>query len=198
MPLIAVCGTRTQTLFKLLYEQNVVKVLFDFNADVITTELKKYIDEKENPPEKTGFNQYIINFYTNHNTFFIDISGPLEKEKIKALGMMFKHSLGASVRTLKGVVYIFNNTDDTTMNFPIVWSLFSIWESIGIDLKKVAFLTTSDKILKNVNTCFKDAGVQAYANLFEIIKVFYPEFQNKPELEIFEFASTLLQGQQAG
>lgn len=175
-----------------MYKLKIPKICFEFAPEQVLNELKALIEnDGKNGKENK---QYIINFYENKETFIIDISGTLEFEKISALKLMFLNYLGqARLKKIRGVVYIFNNTDETSMNFLNTWTLFRFWESLGIKFGQVYYLSSSEPVIKNVTNYLESFGVKHSHNLLEIVQELYPELQKAEEEKVFEFASTLLQ-----
>ena len=106
---------------------------------------------------------------------------------------MFTNYLRNRLKNLRVVLYIFSNTDENSINFINIWTLFRIWKDIGLDYKKIAYLTTSDIIEKKINKYCHKFGIKHFTNLLEVIKNKYPEFAKKDETALFEFSSQLLQ-----
>jgi hypothetical protein len=171
------------------------RVCFETNPERVYEEFKRFIDYYESDKKPSVKKPYIINFYESLNSFFIDISGELKKEKLQALKLMFQNYLDSKIDKLKGVIYIFNNADDESLVFQNIWPLFRIWKEIGVDYKKVFFLTTSETIIRRLNKYVIHLGISHYSSLLEIVKLLYPEKAKLDEMKIFEFAASLLENQ---
>lgn len=179
-----------------MYNLGVNRICFDFKPDVILNELTLLVEEnnkKDSKSESKNNKNYIINFYENKEAFIIDISGALKKEKIAPLKLMFINYLKNKLDKLRVIVYIFFNADEESMTFTNIWTLFKIWNEIGLNYEKVAYLTTSEIIEKKINKYFERFGVKHFKNLLEVIKEKYPEINNKDEAKLFEFSSQILQ-----
>jgi hypothetical protein len=171
------------------------RICFESQPEKILTELKNFIETNEKNEKNAAKKPYTINFYENLGSFFIDISGDLKKEKLVALKLMFQNYLSGKIQKLKGIVYIFNNANENTLSFSNLWALYRIWSEIGVDYKKIYYLTASDVIIKNHDNYIAPLGVSHYSSLLEIVKIIYPEMAKKEEMEIFEFAASLLENQ---
>jgi hypothetical protein len=171
----------------------VPRICFEFKPEIVLEEFKRFIDTYSKK-EVNGKNSiYIINFYENIGTFFIDISGEIKKEKLIPLKLMFSNYLSNKLKKLKGIVYLFNNTDEDSLNFLNIWALMRIWKEIGFPYEKIFFLTTSETIKRRMYKYTGHLGINYATSLLDIVKDFYPEIAKKDEMEIFEFASSLLQ-----
>jgi len=173
---------------------DIQKISFEFKPEALLADFKNFITANTPDPDKTKQQKvYIINFYEKLGTFFIDISGEIKKEKISSLKMMFVNYLSTKLNKLKGVVYLFNNTDENSLTFQTVWGLMRIWKDVGIPYEKISYLTASEVIKRRMDKYTKDLGVKYQTSLLEIVKILYPEIAKKPEMEIFEFAAALLE-----
>ncbi len=173
---------------------NVTSILFDIKPDIILGEIKSLeeISNKLKNDKSQSDLHYIIEYYEKHESFFIDISGPLQKDKISGLKLMFSHILKDKINSLKSIVYMFYNTSDHTFNFENIWSLLKIWNELNFDYKKLYYITSSDHIKKNINRYFHQLGVSNKPNLLETALTVYPELNREPEEKLFEFMSGLL------
>ncbi|MCK4798834.1 MAG: hypothetical protein KAT05_15770 [Spirochaetes bacterium] len=193
MPVIE--STKFSTM-ESMYNLGIKEICFNFKPEIILEELKLLVDDNKKKilePLPENNNSYIINFYENKGSFIVDISGALKKEKITPLKLMFTNYLRNRLKNLRVVLYIFSNTDENSINFINIWTLFRIWKDIGLDYKKIAYLTTSDIIEKKINKYCHKFGIKHFTNLLEVIKNKYPEFAKKDETALFEFSSQLLQ-----
>ncbi|HBD94457.1 MAG: hypothetical protein A2015_06505 [Spirochaetes bacterium GWF1_31_7] len=189
--ILPVLGKATFIVMDTLYALNLTKICFEFKPEQVLTELKDFIERfkvLENHKEQ----RYIINFYENQGVFFIDISGTLKKENLKALRLMFKTYLGDRVKKLRGVVYIFNNTDEQSSSFQTTWTLFRFWEDIGLSFKKIYYLSLSEKITNTIHKYVEPLGTTHLPNLLEVVKTLFPEHSKLNEEELFDIASSLL------
>ena len=193
-------------VLEIMFLAGVENICFEFKPETILSEIKSLVDSipkkvdviKDDEPIPTP-NQsktkdyYIINFYENKGVFIVDLSGELKKEKLTALRLMFNNYLINKLSKLKGIIYIFNNASEKSLNFQNIWSLFRIWKAIGIDYSKIIYLCNPQIINERMGKYVEPLGVKHYPNLLDITKYFFPELSAKSEIEIFEFASTLLQ-----
>ena len=192
--MVAVVENKTEHVLDTMLNNNFEMIFFDFAPEKIDAELKKYYEiKKKIEEEKNKKKPYIINFYENKGTFIVDLTGSLDREKISGLKLMFANYLATKIKNLKGVIYVFNNTDDKTMNFCIIWLLFRFWKELGIPYKNIYYLTSSEYINKNILEYTNFIGVKHSLNLIDIVKHLYPEVAKKNEMELFDFASNLLQ-----
>ena len=83
-------------------------------------ELKEFI-ERTKEAQTNGAQPYRINFYENNQVFFIDLSGTLKQKNLKSFRLMFKTYLGEKAKKLRGVVFLFNNTHETSSNIITTW-----------------------------------------------------------------------------
>lgn len=188
---------KTFTTLDTLYTLGTCLIIFDFEPENILNKINQHIeksgittkDDNDTPQKK---DQYIINFYENKGIFFIDLSGTLSVNNLKALKLMFKQFINPDINKIKAVLYIFNNTDENSFTFQTTWALFRFWDEIGIPFKKINYLTISEKITDSIHEYLEPLGVSHQTNLIEVVKHVYPEFANKSEIEIFEYASDLL------
>lgn len=190
-PLMLVSPKRRFYELETLFSLGVNEILYDNKPEIMLNEIKTFLDNLDKLTKDKK--NYIIDFFENKGTFFIDISGTLEKEKLEALRLMFKHFLYGKKSDLKGIVYIFNNTDERAVHFATIWSLFWFWDHIGIDFNKVSFLTSSKVISENIFKHLKTYGIKQFPNLLEVSRSLYPELKDANELDLFEFSSSLLE-----
>jgi hypothetical protein len=193
LKIMPVIEKKSYTILEDMYVLGVEKICFEFKPDDVLTSFNKFVEVNTKKEEKTKITPYVINFYESLGTFFIDISGELKKEKITSLKMMFTSYLANKLTKLKGIVYIFNNAIDTSVNFTTIWALMRIWKGIGYPYNRIFFLTTSDEIKKRIEKYVGELGVKYYPSLLDIVKIIYPEVCKKSEMEIFEMAASLLE-----
>lgn len=193
---IPVLQEKNELIFDAMFQSGVEKILFDFNPDSIYSEIQAIYNKREIfLDKKSNKKLYIINFYENKDSFIIDITGSLEKEKIGALKLMFMNYLNNKINKLKSIIYVFNNADETSVTFQHIWMLFRFWKNLGISYNKIYYLTSSDMIKGAIKNYASFLGVKNCSNLIEIVKRVYPEEAKKGEMELFDFASALLQAQ---
>ena len=180
------------------YKIGIERICFENHPDKVLEEMRGFINYYEKSEKTVAKKPYIINFYESLNSFFIDISGELKKEKLQALKLMFENYLSNKMHNLRGVIYIFNNTDEESLVFQNIWGLFRIWHEINIDYDKVFFLTTSETIIRRIRKYIMHLGVKHFSSLLDIVKLLYPEKSKLDEMEIFEFAASLLENQNRG
>lgn len=166
-------------------------VFFDFMPEKILENINEIINKKPEAEDKQNTN-YIIDFYDNKQLFIVDISGPILKEKVTGLKLMFYNFLKEKLKTLKGIVYIFSNINESTILFKNIWPLIKIWNDMNINYKNVAFLSNSKKLTSLIEKYFKKYGMNQFPNLLEISKYFFPELAKKNEMELFEFSAQIL------
>ncbi|HPO49373.1 MAG TPA: hypothetical protein PLO89_03520 [Spirochaetota bacterium] len=177
-----------------MFLAGIERICFEFKPENVLKELVDYYEayvEKNNNVKVSD--NYVINFYENKGIFLIDISGELKKEKLLPLKLMFTNYLLNKLPKLKGILYIFNNTDEKTVNFVNIWALFRFWKSINFDYNKIMYLTASNTINDKLIKYIGHLGVKHSSNLLDVVKNLYPEFSNKSEIQIFDFASDILQ-----
>jgi hypothetical protein len=198
LPIFAVVESSEFHSIELLFRLGVRDVSFEFNPDKFFEDLSFLLDEMEKDEKDKSLknDDYRINFFENCGAFFVDISGNVRLEKIAPLKLMFQHYLNKKLNALSLVVYVFSNTNELSLNFINIWTLFSIWKELSVDLKKVTFLTVSDKLSNKINRYLAKFGVSHFKDLLEIIKAKYPGMSEKEEQELFEFSSQLLQSNQ--
>ncbi len=193
---IPVLQEKNELILDSMFQSGVEKILFDFNPDIIYSELQEVYNKRDIfLDKKSNKKLYIINFYENKDSFIIDITGSLEKEKIGALKLMFMNYLNNKINKLKSIIYVFNNADEMSVTFQHIWMLFRFWKNLGISYHKIYYLTSSDMIKDAVKKYASFLGVKNCSNLIEIVKKVYPEEAKKGEMELFDFASALLQAQ---
>jgi len=190
---VALIEDKNEYIFDILFQNNISNILFDFNPENLFKEINTFYENIKKLEQKKQISQYIINFYENKDIFFIDITGTLEKEKISQLKLMFMHYLSSKLNKLKGIVYIFNNTDENSMIFPHIWLLFRFWKTLKIPYDKIYYLTSSDIITHNIQNYIGHFGIKKCSNLLEVVRYLFPNLADKNEMELFEFSSTLLQ-----
>lgn len=189
--ILPVLGKASYIIMDMIYNLGLVKICFEFKPEQILDELNDFV-ERFKKLETHQEQRYIINFYINNDVFFIDITGTLKKENLKALRLMFKTYLGEKIKKLRGVVYIFNNTDEHSSNFQTTWTLFRFWESIGVGFDKIYYLSMSERITNTIHKYVEPLGAVHLANLLEAVKQLFPEHENSGEDELFDLASSLL------
>lgn len=191
--LVTLVEDKNEYTLDLLFKNEIYSILFDFNPENLLKEITDLYENMKKIKQQKNKQRYLINFYENKNIFFIDITGTIEKEKISQLKLMFMHHLGNKLEKIKGVVYIFNNTDENSMIFQNIWLLFRFWKSLKISYEKIYYLTSSENITNNIQKYLGDFNIKKCSNLLEIVRYLFPELKNKNDMELFEFASTLLQ-----
>ena len=181
--------------FETLFTLDIDRICFDFNPEIVLKELIDYYNYYvETPKDKKSVSNYIINFYENKGTFIVDLSGELQKEKLLALRLMFSNYLINKLSKLRGIVYIFNDIEETSVNFSTLWALFRFWKATNFDYSKIKYLTNSSVIEKKISKYISHLGVKHSKDLLEIVKTFYPDIsKSNNDFQIFEFASELLQ-----
>lgn len=189
--ILPVLGKASYSLMETMYGLELLKICFEFKPEQVLEELKEFI-ERVKHAETAKEQRYIINFYENRDILFIDITGTLKRQNLNALRLMFKNYLHERYMKLKGVVYIFNNTDEHSSNFQTTWALFRFWQNIGVDYSKVFYLTLSERIAKNIHKYVEPLGVQHAPSMLDIVKAVFPEYSTKAEGELFDIASSLL------
>ncbi len=200
LPILAVMDKNVFDTIDRLYNLGVNEICFDFKPESIMKDLKSLKacgsgskDIIRDEDKDTASKHYIINFFENNNIFIIDVHGPLIKEKISPLKLMFENLVKSRLNRIKGVIYILTDTHEDSMNIDNIWVLFRMWKEFGYDYKKVTFLTNSENVLKKINKYFSSTGMMHFINLLEVTQYFYPDLAKKGEDEIFNFASQLLQ-----
>ncbi len=195
VPIMAVCEKDRFIIIDLLYNLNVIEIIFEFVPEKILNAInsfgEKLIDQKNLPKQKQQGN-YIIDFYENKDLMVIDISGVITKERVSGLKLMFMNYLKDKIKRLRGIVYVFSDIDDSVLDFKNVWSLLRIWNELGISYSKVTYLTNSKILIELIEKYFLRFGSQLYPNLLEIVRFFYPELSEKNEMELFDFSSQIL------
>lgn len=195
IPIIAVCEKDRFVIIDLLYNLNVIEIIFEFVPEKILNAINSFnekLTEKTIVSNKKNPKNYIIDFYENKDILIIDISGFILQEKVSGLKLMFMNYLKDKVKRLRGVVYIFSDIDESMLNFKNVWSLLRIWNELGINYAKVTYLTNSKILIELIEKYFLRFGLQIYPNLLEIVRFFYPELSEKNEMELFDFSSQIL------
>ncbi|OQB67960.1 MAG: hypothetical protein BWX91_01410 [Spirochaetes bacterium ADurb.Bin133] len=194
--IMPVLQEKNEMILDSMFQSGVEKILFDFNPDSIYREIQKIYSKRDAfLDKKSNKKLYMINFYENKDSFIIDITGSLEKEKIGGLKLMFMNYLNNKINKLKSIIYVFNNADETSVTFQPIWMLFRLWKNLGISYNKIYYLMSSDMIKESIRNYASFLGVKNSPNLIEIVKKVYPEEAKKGEMELFDFASALLQAQ---
>ncbi len=147
------------------------------------------LSTKKNQTEEM---HYIIDYYEKYDSFFIDISGPLQKDKVSGLKLMFSHILRDKIKKLKSVVYMFYNTSEESFNFDNIWSLLKIWNELNFDYRKLFYITSSEHVRKHIDRYFLQLGVSNKPNLLETALSVYPELSKQSDDKVFEFMTDLL------
>lgn len=182
-------------VLEVFYKLGVYEIFFNFNPEAVLNyinELEKRLMSKD---EKNKTKQYIIDFYFNKSLFIIDLSGAILEDKLTGLKLMFTNYLKEKIKSLRGVVYILSDVDESLVSFRLVWALFNFWQSIGINYKQISYLTQSSLFEQLANRYFLKFGIKKMENLLEASKYYFPELANKSEMELFEFSSQLLLSQ---
>jgi hypothetical protein len=197
-PILPIIPRKNFYLMELMYQNGIHQICFEMQPEKVTASVRKYHELYLNKSGSKALTEipYIISFYENKGTFIIDLSGELKKDKLNALKLMFTNYLVGKMSKLRCVIYLFNNVDLSSINFQTIWSLFRIWKPIGLDFSRVSYLTGSDEIGHLIELYTDHLGVRRNINLLEFVKQFYPEVRNRNEMEIFEFASQIIQQDQ--
>lgn len=191
--ILPVFAADTHKILDKMFKLDIKKICFDFSPERVIAELKEFTEKVINAKD-TKEERYIINFYETQKLFLIDISGTLKKENLMPLKLMFKNYLGDKVKELRGVLYIFNSTDDKSINFQNTWALFRFWEEIGIDYSKVYYLAINDRIKYEMHKYIEPIGVGHMTDLIDVVKKTFPEYSAvTDEQKLFDIASSLLQ-----
>jgi len=163
VPIMAVCEKDRFIIIDLLYNLNVIEIIFEFVPEKILNAInsfgEKLIDQKNLPKQKKQGN-YIIDFYENKDLMVIDISGVITKERVSGLKLMFMNYLKDKIKRLRGIVYVFSDIDDSVLDFKNVWSLLRIWNELGISYSKVTYLTNSKILIELIEKYFLRFGSQ--------------------------------------
>ncbi|MBN2544416.1 MAG: hypothetical protein JXB50_01380 [Spirochaetes bacterium] len=195
VPVMAVCEKDRFVIIDLLYNLNVIEIIFEFVPEKILNAINIFnekLNDRTNIPNKKNPKNYIIDFYENKDILVIDISGFILREKLGGLKLMFMNYLKDKIKRLRGIVYIFSDINESLLNFQNVWSLLRIWNELGISYSKVTYLTNSKILIELIEKYFLRFGLQLYPNLLEIVRFFYPELAEKNEMELFDFSSQIL------
>lgn len=196
-PVLPVMPSKDFNVLDNMFKREVDDMAFDLEPEKLLNDIYERLDSKKivGPPvfETGQKSDYTINFFEKKGTFFVDVGGSLDKAKLTGLRIMFKDYLKNKVQSLRGIVYIFNNINELSIQFQTIWSLFRIWKDIGIDFHKVFYLTASDSVAGEINEYTDHLGVHRYSNLFHIVQKLYPELKGKGENVLFDFASDLIQ-----
>ncbi|MCG8570328.1 MAG: hypothetical protein MJB14_09325 [Spirochaetes bacterium] len=197
LPILPVIEKMNFFVIDSLFQLNLEKICFqfdEFDEALVFEELQEFI-KSDHQKKINGKKQYLINFYENKDIFFIDLAGPLKLENLKALKLKFTEYLEGKIKKLKGIVYIFENTDENTLSFNNIWALFRFWKDLGVDFHKVYYLSNSEKMSHQIKKYVEYFGVNHASDLLSIVKALFPETKKMDEMKVFEIASSLLQSQ---
>jgi len=181
-----------------LYNIGISEIFFDTKPENILEQIKSLVETNDNksnvdknPVQKNT--HYVIDFFEKNGTFIVEISGSLIKKKLIPLKLMFENILKAKFQSIKGIIYIFSDVQESTINFENIWTLLRIWKELGFNYNKISYLTQSELIIKIINKYFSRFGMKHNTDLLEYVKNNYPEISKKDEMAIFDFSAQLIQ-----
>ncbi|MCG8571067.1 MAG: hypothetical protein MJB14_13080 [Spirochaetes bacterium] len=190
IPIIPILYDADLEVLDLLYSCDVIDTIIHYDTLANYQELKKYLDTKAG--EYQSKDKYIIDYFANHGIIIIEITGPLKQENFSGLKLAFKDFLKTKMNHPQGIIYIFNNVDEKTVHFSTIWPLFQFWQTIGIDLDNIYFLSSDSQIAREIKKCYGANGLMQFKDIFEAVKMLIPEYSRKDDSSILDFSAELL------